>query len=67
MHSLSAVGGVIMNLSEYLVLLLFFPVILQIILPLAVLCGWMVIKLPVAFVMREARQSHSRAEHAAAA
>lgn len=56
-----------MSLSEFLVLLLFFPVVLQIILPLMVLCGWTVIKLPVFFVMREAKQSFSKADPAIAA
>ena len=56
-----------MNPSEYLVLVLFLPVTLQIILPMAVLCVWTVIKLPVSFVIREARQSYPKAEAAVAA
>lgn len=56
-----------MSLSEYLVLLLFLPVSLQIILPLVILCAWTVIKLPLSFVAREARQSYPKAEAAAAA
>ena len=56
-----------MSLSEYLVLLLFLPVSLQIILPLVILCVWTVIKLPLLFVLREARQSYPKAEAAAAA
>ena len=42
-----------MRPSEYLILLLFFPVVLQIILPLVVLCGWMVIKLPLMLLGRD--------------
>lgn len=56
-----------MSLSEYLVLLLFLPVSLQIILPLVILCVWTVIKLPLLFVIREARPSYPKAEAAAAA
>ena len=43
-----------MSPSEYLILLLFFPVVLQIVLPLLVLCGWMVIKLPLSLLGRDA-------------
>lgn len=56
-----------MNPSEYLVLLFFLPVTLQIILPLVTLCVWTVIKLPLLFVIREARQSFPEADAAAAA
>lgn len=56
-----------MNLSDYLVLLLFLPVTLNIILPLVILCVWTVIKLPLLFVIREARQSFPTADAAAAA
>ena len=66
-RSQSALGGIVMSLSEYLVLLLFLPVSLQIILPLLILCVWTVIKLPLLFVIREARQSYPKAEAAAAA
>jgi general stress protein CsbA len=56
-----------MSPIDYLILLLFFPVVLQIILPLMVLCGWVVIKLPALFVMREAKQSYPKADSAVAA
>jgi hypothetical protein len=39
-----------MGPGEYLILLLFFPVVMQIIVPLMVLCGWMVIKLPLSLL-----------------
>ncbi len=35
-----------MEISNYIVYLWLFPVVLQIILPLVTLCGWMVMKLP---------------------
>ncbi len=35
-----------MKISDYLVYLWILPVVLQIILPLVILCGWLVIKLP---------------------
>jgi hypothetical protein len=66
-RSLSAPGGIVMNPSEFLVLLLFLPVTLQIIVPLVILCVWTVIKLPLFFVIREARQSFPEADAAAAA
>jgi hypothetical protein len=46
---------------------LFLPVTLHIIIPLALLCGWTVVKLPLLFVIREARQSYPEARVAAAA
>ena len=49
---LSAAGGTVMSPIEYVVLLLFFPVVLQIVLPLMVLCGWMVLKLPLSLLRR---------------
>lgn len=35
-----------MNISDYLVYLWMLPVVLQIILPFVILCGWLVMKLP---------------------
>ena len=53
-----------MDPGEYLILLLFFPLVLQIILPMVVLCGWMVIKLPLSLLGRDA--ATTRAEEALA-
>ena len=39
-------GGIIVNLTDYVVFLWLFPVFLCIILPLLILCGWVVVKLP---------------------
>jgi len=58
-----------MNPIDYLILLLFFPVVLQIILPLTVLCGWAVIKLPALFIlrMRKGKQAYLKVDSAVAA
>ena len=58
-----------MNPLDYLILLLFFPVVLQIILPLMVLCGWTVIKLPALFIirMREGKQTYLKVDSTVAA
>ena len=57
-----------MSPSEFIVLLLFFPVILHIILPLMVLCGWTVIKLPALFIirMREGKPTYLKVDSAVA-
>ncbi len=38
------------------------PVILQLCIPIVIMCIWMVIKLPILFVMREAKQSQHKPE-----
>ena len=53
-------GGSIMNISDFIVYLWLFPVVLQILLPLAVLCGWTVIKLPVLLIGNK-RPAHKAA------
>ena len=39
-------GGMIMNLTDYVVFFWLLPVVLCIIFPLLILCGWAVVKLP---------------------
>ena len=39
-----AVEDTVMKISDYIVYLWMFPVVLQILLPLVILCGWMVTK-----------------------
>lgn len=58
-----------MSPSEFIVLLLFFPVVLQIIVPLMVLSGWAVIKLPALFIvrLREGKQTYLKVDSGVAA
>jgi hypothetical protein len=58
-----------MGPSELIALLLFFPVVLQIIIPLMVLSGWAVIKLPALFIfrLREGKQTYLKVDSGVAA
>ena len=58
-----------MSPGEYIVLLLFFPVVLQIIIPLMVLSGWAVIKLPALLIvrLREGKQTYLKVDSGVAA
>ena len=53
-----------MHISDYLVYLWLIPVSLQIIVPLAILCGWTVLKLPLLFVSSKSSMSNTEPDFA---
>ncbi len=58
-----AVEDAVMMISDYIVYLWMFPVVLQILLPLVILCGWMVTKpLVLLFGFREPKTSYEHGQ-----